>query len=819
MANSFLPSHKSNPKHIFRVLLLLFVFFAAFFIRASVIELPAAGADEKVYFQDENEDPYLTEMDSYFYLRKAQEMAVQDTVTWSVDRNEDPLIGQKTHRNNGGDTLPLGLSVLAFILWKYVFSHIGVSLTRTAIWMGPVLGSLAVIPAFCYVRKRTSFPGGLAAGLLVGCAIPFVIHTHAGFFDTDMVLAVLPLTAILSLIQCLRETGWKQQLGYAALSAGAFFCLSLFWEGYYLYFLFSAAAAAAALLLSLFIPRFMMKAAQRDRRAVMLRGVLFWLGLSLALLFLFGGKDVLRQVMTSLSNYRTATGSDGSMPNALQFTYEMQSQQVLPDDIFPDLLKADLNSVAGRIGGLIPCLLAFAWFPLSLILNHRRTRPVSELSQTEGSSELYFSEQAVRDRVCEKTDSRISLLLELCFLGLWTVLGILLAHRSIRLAQIPVLPVSVLCGLLIGRLFSLSEQIRIMPAKNAVTVLLSLLLAAAVLPSCFGAWRSVRKNLPLATDSKCEAMSYIRDKTSPDTALASWWDDGYYMEYQAERRTLTDGGTDNGAATWLMARALTTDDPDLMAGILRMLNESGTDALDVLTGSGMNRPEAADLLLRLLPLKRSAAEEVLSEYAFDKKALLNMTHPTDPDPLLLVLNSDMLRIRRPLGYFGFWDPGTKAQKETVFILPSSASAVINAEETELPMTNSRYAVFLQKDAQGHISAEYSDHEERNAPCRLQVWEKGKKILDEFSGDAETDDRLAVIAVKDGERYCAVLCSQNICSSMLIRLLVCEDRSIPQTQYLNTWYGRENDDSKAQRRINYKSLPSVSVQVWEIENSD
>ena len=41
----------------------------------------------------------------------------------------------------------------------------------------------------------------------------------------------------------------------------------------------------------------------------------------------------------------------------------------------------------------------------------------------------------------------------------------------------------------------------------------------------------------------------------------------------------------------------------------------------------------------------------------------------------------------------------------------------------------------------------------------------------------------------------------------------------QIQYLNTWYGRENDDSKAQRRINYKSLPSVSVQVWEIEDSD
>ena len=807
-----------NPKRFFQVLLLLGVFFVAFFIRASVLELPAAGADEKAYYQDENGNPYLTEMDSYFYLRKSQEMADQDTVTWSVDRSEDPLIGQKTHRSDAGDILPLGLSVLAFVLWKYVLSHLGVSLTLTAIWMGPVLGSLSVIPAFCYVRKRTSFPGGLAAGLLVGCAIPFVIHTHAGFFDTDMVLAVLPLTAIFSLMQCLRETGWKHQIGYAALSAGAFSCLSLFWEGYYLYFLFSAAAAAAVLLLSLSIPRSLIKAGQRNRRMVMLRGTLFWLCLSLILLFLLNGKDVLHQVLTSLINYRTATGSGDSMPNALQFISEMQSQQFLPKFTLSDLCKADLNSVTGRIGGLIPCLLALIWFPMSLIRINKYHHSPGTLSQPEAASELYFSEQAVRDRVCKKTDNRISFLLDLCFPGLWAVIGLLLAHRSVRFAEIAVLPVSILCGLLLGQLFSLAGQIRKKPARNSITVMLSLLTAAAVLPSCFGAWESARKNRPLVTDSKYEAMSCIRDTTPSNTVLASWWDDGYYMEYQTERRTLTDGGTDNGAATWLTARALITDDPDLMAGILRMMNESGTDALDVLTESGLSRPEAAELLLRILPLKRNSAEEVLSGYPVDKKTLLSMTHPANPDPLLLVLNSDMLRIYRSLGYFGFWDPGTNAQKETVFILPSSVSAVINTEETGLSMTDSRYTLFLRPDGQGHISAEYSDREKRYTPCRLQVWEDGKKIQDEIPDDTKTDDRLAAIVAKEGNRYCGVLCSENVCGSMLIRLLVCQDKSMPQAQYLNTWYGRKKDDSEAQRRINYTSFPSISVQVWEIEQS-
>ena len=59
---------------LFQGLALLAVFALAFLIRASAYDLPSVIYADQQYLQDESGNPYLSEMDSYFYLRKAQEM-------------------------------------------------------------------------------------------------------------------------------------------------------------------------------------------------------------------------------------------------------------------------------------------------------------------------------------------------------------------------------------------------------------------------------------------------------------------------------------------------------------------------------------------------------------------------------------------------------------------------------------------------------------------------------------------------------------------------------------------------------------------------
>lgn len=883
-----------HPMHIlknilFQGLALLAVFALAFLIRASAYDLPSVIYADQQYLQDESGNPYLSEMDSYFYLRKAQEMAGTDTASWYVDRDRDPMIGARTHDRETGDTLPLGLSAFAYLIWKHLLSRFGFSLYQTSIWLGPVLGSLAVVPAFFYVRKRTSIPGGIAAAVLTGCAIPFVIHTTAGFFDTDMVLAVLPLTAILAHMRCMSAARLKEQSACAALSAAAFACMSLCWKAHYAYFLFTAACTAAALVLTrlvtILLPReYGRELPQDDQRELpqdylrehsrgLIRGAVLSLSLSVLLLLLAGGSVFVRQILGIVGAYRTASGDTGAMPYALEFISEMQRLSFLPALTPSALVKADLSSVLGRMGGALPVLLAVGWFPLEavlLVLDAKRLNKTGEQElYTESTTQQApdpessislkkTSEQKAKHRFFLPEDELVPLILELVFLGTWMAGGAILTCRAKRFAEIAVLPVGILCGLLIGRLFCLADRMkkgrrnkrgrltrkgrRRMLCRLAVTGLLCLMTAAVVYPVFSGARRSATTNRSLVTDAKCEAMTWIRDNTPENTVLASWWDDGYYLEYQARRRTLSDGGSDSGALSWMMARVLLTDDPKLMRGILRMLNESGTDALDVLTGAGLAPGEAADLLFRILPMERDGAEEELRKVQkqdhpdIPVAKLLDKTHPADPDPLMLVLNSDMIRIYNSLAYFGFWDPAAGAQSQNAFMLPSSFSVELpdtgeneegedsDAQEpVEIPMTDGQYSVTLSRDPQGRITAQYTDHGEQYTPSRIVIWENGQRIRDDRqTGLQNAEDMeeqastLALVLVKEEEQYSALLCSENICDSVLIRLLAGEDRTMEEAEYRGTWYGTSRSDvSAVQKRINSDNWQTWTVQAWQI----
>ena len=770
-------------------LVLLAVLAVSFFFRAAAYDLPALSSWEKACFQDEDGEPYLAEMDSYFYLRKAREMAEQDRVSLAVDRKEDPLIGQRIRDSEEGVTLPLGLSALTFLVWKYLLSPFGVSLTRTALWMGPVLGSLAAVPAFCYVRRRSSLPGAAAAGLLVGCALPFMIHTHAGFYDTDMLLGILPLTAIMAQMRSMLASGRRNRIGWALLSAAAFAALSLVWKAYIGY----VALAVLGTLLSLLFLQLMPASLRENAGRTARKGAAVSLLFSLAALFLLWGPDAFARILGAVREYISATRSEDSMPYALQFTAEMGKIPFFPPLPLLNLVKAKLPSVLGRLGGLIPCALALLYFPLELLLLRRENREPER--QPAGEAAAFAVEAG--------------------FLGAWMVLGVYLASTAKRLAEPAVLPVGVLCGLTIGRGYILARQTKRPWRIPAAAVCLCVAFSAAF-PTCYWGRKAAVDTRPLATDSMDKAMCFIRENTAEDTAIAAWWDYGYFWEYRSGRRTLADGGTDSGKVSFFLAHALMTDDPEQMRGILRMLNESGTDALDALTAAGMEQADAAALLLDILPMDRTEAEKALRGMDLPP-GLLDMTHPEHPGPLLVTLSTDLLGKTSALAYFGFWDPAAKAQTEKTVMVCSSASAALADGTAELAMRDDNYSVTIFEDPDGHLRAEYTDHDSGPLPpCRFCVWEDGKLLQEE----GEDNGGLAVIAVRENERYCAALCSGNICNSMLVRMLVCEDGGLECAERLNTWYGTsDSETSAAQQRINSGPAASRAVQVWQLLEAD
>lgn len=762
-------------------LVLLGVFAAAFLIRAAAFTLPALSLEEKSFFQDENGNPYLTEMDSYFYARKAREMTDTGVFFWEQDRNADPLMGSKTQDASTGVTLPVGLSVLAAFLAR-LLSPLGVSLTQVEIWLGPVLGSLAMLPAFFFVRQRAGIIGGVTAAALTAFALPFAGHTFAGLFDTDMLLALLPLSAICCHISCLTAENRKRQIALACGSAVSFGLLSLCWVAYYGYVLLALAGAALFVLFLPFLP-------SEKRRPALLGGGLS-LGLTFVLLVLLHGGNVFSQLAGAFAAFRAATGSTDQMPYALEKTVEMQSPVLFPSGLL-NFFKTNTGSLLGWLGGVLPCALAAGYFPLRIWRCRREADPGK---------------------------ARLDCAAELALLGLWAVAGLFLAHRAVRLAEIAVLPLCVLAGLQAGRLFRLASEWGKVPRLLWRGACIGLAVCCAFVTG-YGSRKAIRSVTPRNNDSLCEAMTWVREESDPDTVLASWWDAGYYLEYQGERRTLADGGTDSGTVSFFLAKALLTEDPALSAGILRMLSESGTDALDRLVSGGMEQAAAANLLLQILPLSRADAEAALHAENLPEDlagAVLDKTHPEDPDPLMLVLGTDLSGITGALAYFAYWDPEKKAQTNVASLIPGSASAELENGRAELPTRSKNYdRITLLETEDGSLSATYTDHGEETVPARFCLWEDGARIQDDFP--EEVGGTRAVVAVREGNRMAAILCSEHLCDSMLVRLLFCEDRTMPGMELAGTWYADEaQEPCAAQRRVLYARRASWATQVWQVK---
>ena len=787
-----------------------------FFVRAGANRLPGIEPEERAYFQDRDGTPYLLEMDSYFYLRKATEMAETDAVIPSVLRSEDPLMGQRGSGASQDTPLPLGLSALAWLAWKYLTSAFGASLTQTARWMGPVLGSLAAIPAFAYVRRRSTLVGGIVAGLLVGCAIPFVSHTRAGFFDTDMVLAALPLTQLLAHMRAMQETRPGRQLGFAALSATALTVMSMFWVAYYAYFLFGIACTIVTVLLAAIVPSKCLGERPGHRRLLMLRGGSLALLISIGLLLLAHGWQAVRQLAHALASYRAAMNSVDAMPYAFRFTSEMLPPDKLPGFSPIEWMKANTKSLLGRLGGLAPCALAGIAIPAGLL----RLLAVrsEERRNTHGPDARARKTYRWRGRLDGLLNALVpassvpDIVVEAGFLFPWLLGAVLLAFRAGRLAEVASMPVALLCGLLVGRLFAAAGRLE--ARRGLAMTLCAIVAAGSVAPMCYGAWKNGRSGASTVNDAKCAAMTFIRDQLPDDTSIAAWWDDGYYMEYQAQRRTLLDGGSDSGKLNWLMANALLTDDPSVTANILRMMNECGADALDDLVAQGLDQPGAARLLLRLMHLDRVEAGKVLRDMDIDG-ALLDRTHPEASDPLLLALSTDMLSKHRALAYFGWWNPDEKAQEAEAFATASASSVPLeNGQSGEIAMLDKAYTLYLSADQDGALSGEYADDGERRKLSRIVVWEAGNRIQD----DALDGDGCAAVIVREAGRYSALLCSENLCDSMLVRMMACEDAGIAAADRLDTWYTDAGEEiCAAQRRIQYDDPAAWCVQLWRIRD--
>ncbi len=230
--------------------------------------------------------------------------------------------------------------------------------------------------------------------------------------------------------------------------------------------------------------------------------------------------------------------------------------------------------------------------------------------------------------------------------------------------------------------------------KALVVVLITL---ALVSPTVCSAYQTTALTVPGSSDPMWNAMDYVKENTTNDTVIISWWDFGYLFQIASGHPTSFDGGSQTGDRAYWVGKALTTSDLAQSKGILQMLGTTGSNASDLLCNYTGSNVTAVDALDKTLGMSRENAKSTLvKDYNLTESqasAVVKQSHPSNPNNVAFVLSSDMIQKAGWWSYFGSWNFDTlDSTNYQYYVAPSYVTIKPNSQGS-IPVLNDSNILF------------------------------------------------------------------------------------------------------------------------------
>ncbi len=587
----------------------------------------------------------LQDPDSFLYARLANEFSETPISKWTfyTYRSVDPIMNTIDSEK---DPFTTNLLPIVAALVSKVFRF--VPLDVIVYFLSTFVASLAVLPIYFFVAKRTSEKYGALAALFAGLTPSYLIHTVSGFFDTDSFILLFASIIMLCIIESFYVNDEKKQLVLCSIELIASILFSVTWEAFYVY-----------ILLACFIVAVNVLVIRRKHLKTHIRIPL----ITSAVLIAFCVAKSFDAADGSLGRTIGSFFNDGNWPKESKFIGELVAPVLITGDGF-DVVE---NGLINRLGG--------APFGLLLIL-------------ALWSTFRYFYRIIKKDELSLEDLSSFDILI-------WLLVTLPIVAFGNRFVQLCALPVTILVGLFLGRynekkdffaikkdLIVLVISILVFGSVRAISFLLAILIAVLVL--LFGnSIKRIRSNTIFVTltilSVICMAVSghkyaitrdyvssdhmdmsrYIVQNLPHDAAIVTSWDYGYYYQYATEHLVVADGGIYDGAYFYWLSNIFTTDDPKLSKGIAKMLQGGSIEAVRIVQQKTGNEKETANLLKDILIHEKNDARNLLiSKYNYsvaEAEELIQYSHPEIDAPVYLVVSKDMMKVLTSIGYFGLWD--------------------------------------------------------------------------------------------------------------------------------------------------------------------
>ena len=278
--------------------------------------------------------------------------------------------------------------------------------------------------------------------------------------------------------------------------------------------------------------------------------------------------------------------------------------------------------------------------------------------------------------------------------------------------------------------------------KSIVVVLITL---ALISPTVAGAYSSTYQVGPGSSDPMWNAMDYVKENSTNDTIVVSWWDYGYLFQIASDHPTSFDGGSQSGDRAFWVGRLLSTSDFDLSKGILQMLATTGDNATNLLANYTGSNATAVDALIDTLPQDRADAQKTLvTKYNLTQsqaRAVVKESHPSNPNNVSLILSSDMIGKAGWWSYFGNWDFDNLESSNSQYYVANSYVPIKSGQSGNITVLNDSgilYNAVVTRGANNNTTAQIAT-----------VWDSNKTPVDLNGTEYNPLKASDLILVEDG----------------------------------------------------------------------
>jgi hypothetical protein len=238
-------------------------------------------------------------------------------------------------------------------------------------------------------------------------------------------------------------------------------------------------------------------------------------------------------------------------------------------------------------------------------------------------------------------------------LTLWFLSMSFASLRGVRFTVFLLIPLGISLGWVLDEIYGYFRNINKKWIGSLAVIAFSIFLSIGFIDKAYNTAKAI---FPLIDDTWYEVLNLIKEKTPADSVLNSWWDFGDWFKVVGRRRVIFDGQSQNVPQAYWMARVLLSGNENEVMGILRMLNNGGNKAFEVID-KYLNDPQKSVLLLEsVISLSPGNAQKVLLDFLPYPVAaeVLRLLFTKPPDAYFIVDPTMQSKISA-ISYLGNWN--------------------------------------------------------------------------------------------------------------------------------------------------------------------